>query len=261
MNLNDSIFLSLGLLLAVLSSLANANVEKTIFLGPKASTVPPGLGHSGLDDLGLERLSPERPVIRTKLNASFPTTEAPDGSESWYFLENLMPGQRYEVRVCWLATQPTAFTLTTHDLSTTVDDTDLLSSLSVFSAARLASNDADLQENAGLRPAPGHHASDLLDPAPRTKSVLFLRVRAAADYFTTNKTLMENVPPVAVDLVLDPFLLNVFPRSLVPTAGWLVVVAGVGYVVARWVAAEIGRVIDDARRIRDLEEKEKKKEK
>lgn len=98
------------------------------------------------------------------------------------------------------------------------------------------------------------------DPAPVVDSVLFLRVRAAADYFSLDEGLMRDVPPVAVDVILDPFLWNVFPRSLVPTAGWIVVVGVVAVVVARWVAAEIGRVIDDGRREREVEEKESKKE-
>jgi len=82
--------------------IAHANVEKTIFLAPQASTIPSE--ESDLDDLGLERLSPDTPVVRTQLNASFPTDDASSGTESWFFLENLNPGQRYEVRVCWLAT-------------------------------------------------------------------------------------------------------------------------------------------------------------
>ena len=45
-------------------------------------------------------------------------------------------------------------------------------------------------------------------------STLFLRVFAAADYFTTNKTLMEQVPPVYVDIILDPFIFNIFPYEL-----------------------------------------------
>lgn len=156
--------------------------------------------------------------------------------------------------------QPTAFTLTTHELSSTLENIDLLSSLSVFSTARLTSSKAALQEDAMPRRATGHSSSDSFDRAPATNSALFLRIYAAADYYTTNKSLMENVPPVAVDLILDPFLWNVFPRSLVPTAGWIVVVAGVAFVVAKWVGAEIARVIDDARRLRNLEEKEKKKD-
>jgi len=56
-------------------------------------------------------------------------------------------------------------------------------------------------------------------------STLFLRVFAAADYFTTNKTLMEQVPPVYVDIILDPFIFNIFPRSLVPTAAYIMLIA------------------------------------
>ena len=69
---------------------------------------------------------------------------------------------------------------------------------------------------------------------------------------------MQNVPPVAVDLILDPFLFNVFPRSLVPTAGWIVVVAFLAVFLGWWIVGEVGRVIDDARRQRSLEEIKKK---
>jgi hypothetical protein len=69
---------------------------------------------------------------------------------------------------------------------------------------------------------------------------------------------MQNVPPVVVDVILDPFLWNVFPRSLVPTAGWIVVVAVLAGVVARWVVRELGRVIEDARVERDQEGKKEK---
>lgn len=94
----------LGVLFSIasISRLVNANVEKTIFIGPPASTIPSE--ESDLDDLGLERLSPANPVVRTQLGASFPTADAPAGTDSWFFLEDLTPGQRYEVRACWLAT-------------------------------------------------------------------------------------------------------------------------------------------------------------
>ena len=95
-------FLTLGLLLPLFTAVVQANVEKTIFIAPPETTIPSE--QPDLDDLGLERLSPQNPIVRTQLNASFPTTDAPDGVESWFFLENLKPGQRYEVRVCWLAT-------------------------------------------------------------------------------------------------------------------------------------------------------------
>ena len=85
-----------------------------------------------------------------------------------------------------------------------------------------------------------------------------MRVHAAADYFSTNETLMRDVPPVAVDLILDPFLFNVFPQSLVPTAGWIIAVAVLAVVLGRWIVGEVGRVIDDARRQRSLEEMKNK---
>lgn len=63
---------------------------------------------------------------------------------------------------------------------------------------------------------------------------------------------------MAVDLILDPFLFNVFPRSLVPTAGWIIAVAVLAVVLGRWIVGEVGRVIDDARRQRSLEEMKNK---
>ncbi|KAJ5819892.1 hypothetical protein N7474_005483 [Penicillium riverlandense] len=239
-------FITIGILLPLISTLVQANVEKTIFLAPPGSTIPSV--EPELDDLGLERLSPHRPVIRTGLNASFPTTAAPEGTDSWFFVENLKPGQRYEIRVCWLATQPTSFKLSTHPLAETFETPSLFTSLNVFSTARLSSLDSPLQANTIPLRANSHGTgSSVLDPAPTTDSVLFLRVQAAADYFTTDEALMRDVPPVGVDLILDPFLLNVFPRSLVPTAGWIVVVAVLAVFVARWVSGEVGRVVQDAR--------------
>lgn len=89
------------LLLPFLILSARANVEKTIFRAPSVATIP--AVDPSLDDLGLQRLSPANPALRTQLNASFPSEDSP-GTDSWYFLENLTPGQRYEVRICWLAT-------------------------------------------------------------------------------------------------------------------------------------------------------------
>lgn len=40
---------------------------------------------------------------------------------------------------------------------------------------------------------------------------------------------MDNVPPVLVDIILDPYLLNIFPTSLLPSAGYILMVA-----VASW---------------------------
>lgn len=101
------LYTSIHALLLTLTILptTHANVEKTIFLAPtptplsSSSNITPDLS-----DLGLDLLSPENTILRTKFNASFPSTAKPDGTESWFLLEGLNPGQRYEVRVCWLAT-------------------------------------------------------------------------------------------------------------------------------------------------------------
>ena len=80
----------------------NANVEKTIFLGPRPETafhVRPGL-----DDLRLHDLSPLNSILPTQVPVQFPSVLAPRGRESWYLLRGLDSGQRYEVRICWPAT-------------------------------------------------------------------------------------------------------------------------------------------------------------
>jgi hypothetical protein len=66
-------------------------------------------------------------------------------------------------------------------------------------------------------------------------ATLFLQVFAAADYYTTNKTLMENVPAVYVDIILDPYIFNLFPRSLVPTAAYLTLLAIGSWYLAKYI--------------------------
>ncbi|OJI86925.1 hypothetical protein ASPTUDRAFT_501936 [Aspergillus tubingensis CBS 134.48] len=243
------------LLLAFLlfTTLATANVEKTIFLAPPPTTIP--TPHPPIDDLGLARLSPSHPILRTHLNASFPTQSSP-GTESWFFLQNLTPGRRYEVRICWLATQPTSFTLTTYTLPHALSDTFLLSSITNYSSLRLANNpNSELNLDLDDTTTTNFNPETPLDSnEPITDSVLFLRIRAAADYYTTDKELMTHVPPVAVDVILDPFLGNVFPRSLVPTACYGVIVAVVAVLVGKWVVGELGRVVDDMAEEREKEE-------
>lgn len=138
--------------------------------------------------------------------------------------------------------QPTEFTLSTHTLANTVEDTSLFSSISRFSASRLD------QVRTDSIPRKAHARRDpaVVDAGPTSGSFLFLRVYAAADYFTVDRSLMENVPPVLVDIILDPFLLNVFPKSLVPTAGWITVMAGVAFVISRWVVREFRRLANES---------------
>jgi hypothetical protein len=64
---------------------------------------------------------------------------------------------------------------------------------------------------------------------------LFLQVFAAADYYTTNKSLMENVPPVYVDIILDPYIFNIFPRSLVPTGAYITLLAIGSWYLAKYI--------------------------
>ena len=79
-----------------------ANVEKTIFLGPSAVTLPDV--RPSLEDLQLHALSSEDPILPTQLSVIFPSTSQPHGRESWYLLSGLEEGARYEVRICWPAT-------------------------------------------------------------------------------------------------------------------------------------------------------------
>ena len=67
------------------------------------------------------------------------------------------------------------------------------------------------------------------------ESLLFLHVRAAADFFTTNKELMSNPPPVNLDIILDPYVFNVFPKSLGPTAAYILVLAVGAWLVSGFV--------------------------
>ncbi|KAH8431876.1 uncharacterized protein LDX57_009527 [Aspergillus melleus] len=233
------------LLLPFLILSVTANVEKTIFRAPSAATIP--AVDPSLDDLGLQRLSPAKPALRTQLNASFPTEDSP-GTDSWYFLENLTPGQRYEVRICWLATQPTDFTLTTYTIPDAIEDPVLFSSIGVYSAARMAEYPPQ-----GMTPRSGP-----FDTSPTSDSVLFLRIRAAADYYSLDSSLMENVPPVRADIILDPFLLNVFPQSLVPTACYMAVVGGVAAVLARWILGQFTRAAESASTAQVGKEKKKR---
>jgi hypothetical protein len=91
--------------LLIYIQLTVGNVEKVIFLGPSSVKVPNQ--HPTLEDLQLHTLSPQNGTVRTKLRAAFPTNTSVWGEASWVLLENLVEGQRYEVRICWAATVTT----------------------------------------------------------------------------------------------------------------------------------------------------------
>jgi len=91
-------------------SLTSANVEKTIFLGPEPVNIPNQ--QPSLSTLNIDTLTPDDNnwSLRTQIEASFPTADSQRGSSSWFILDNLTEGQRYEVRICWLATVSSCLT-------------------------------------------------------------------------------------------------------------------------------------------------------
>ncbi|OSS47811.1 hypothetical protein B5807_06501 [Epicoccum nigrum] len=190
-----------------------ANVEKTIFLGPSAVTLPDV--RPSLEDLHLHALSSQNHILPTQLSVIFPSTSQPHGLESWYLLSGLEEGARYEVRICWPATSPTDFWLDTYPI------------VEAFNTPELASSLATYSEQLQTTKAIDH--TKKLENSGGARSLLFLRIQAAASYYSTNRTLMDSPPPVDVDIILDPFLLNVLPRSLVPVAAYITIVA-----VAAW---------------------------
>ncbi|RMZ17731.1 hypothetical protein D0860_00343 [Hortaea werneckii] len=200
-------WLWLALLLCAIT--ASANTEKVIFLAPPAVSFP-NAGPT-LEDLRLTSLHLDNTSLRTALQVTFPNIDQLNGLDSWFLLDHLTEGQRYEVRVCWAATQPTAFTIDTFGVQQVFDSPELIQSLAAFSENRHLGSEAA-----------GTGRVHLNDRA----SVLFLRVQAAADYFSTNKTLMRHPPPVDVDIILDPYRGNIFPQSLTLTAGYIVLLAG-----------------------------------
>lgn len=54
-----------------------------------------------------------------------------------------------------------------------------------------------------------------------------------------NQSMMENPPPVFVDIILDPYLFNIFPRSLLPTAMYIIILAIGGWYLAKYISALI----------------------
>ena len=138
--------------------------------------------------------------------------------------------------------QPTAFSLHTFTLTEAFERPELLSSLSTFAYARRAElGDLEVQRLLARRSTPSTVS------ATREESLLFLKIYAAADYFSLNKALMETVPPVLADIILDQYLLNVFPKSLLPTAGYLVVLALASWYLSDFISrgllwvAEVGQ--------------------
>jgi hypothetical protein len=213
-------------LLVAGAAFASANTEKVIFLGPEPVSIP--LAKPSLPELNLHTLTPEDSSIRTNLSRVFPTADEPAGQPAWLLLDDLAHGQRYELRVCWSAVEPTSFTMDVYELEKVWETPELVQSLAKFATSRILDPSSDEKP---FTAKPSSHE--------RRSSVLLLHIQAAADYFTHDAALMQSPPPVLVDLILDPYVANVLPRSLIPTVGYLVVVGTVTWFVAQWIARQL----------------------
>ncbi|KAF4943376.1 hypothetical protein FGADI_13458 [Fusarium gaditjirri] len=223
------IIYALGGLLFLLST-AIANVEKTIFTAPASLLIP--LQKPSLGDLRLPILTPDTPNIRTHINRIFPSEpkDYASGVATWVLLDKLNQGQRYEFRVCWAAIQPTGFDLGVYELDTVWQTPELIQSLANYSFSRQ-------DQEAGLT-----KESTQTEGREREASILLLQIKASADYFSNDAALMKDPSPVHVDLILDPYLYGIVPRSLVPAAGYLVLVGAVAWCVSRSIASKLQRI-------------------
>ncbi|KAK4894299.1 hypothetical protein LTR27_007432 [Elasticomyces elasticus] len=197
-------------LLFALFATTYANTEKVIFTAPSAINIESS-GPS-FEQLQLQVITPKDSSRRLSLPVAFPREAKSRGVDAWYLLRGLSPDQRYEVRVCWAAVQPTNFVLDVFNTTHVFNTPDLIQDLAAYSETQ--------QNKQSIKQESTKHHED---------SILFLRLQAAADFFTSNKTLMSSPPSVNVELILDPYLANVFPRSLLPTAVYVVILAGGGW--------------------------------
>lgn len=126
-----------------------------------------------------------------------------------------------------------------YELSHVWENSELMVSLAQYAYANLP--EPDFQSKDSNTPEKGNST-----PQERTASVLLLHVQAAADYFSHDATLMKDPQPVLVDLILDPYLYNVLPASLLPTGGYIILVAIVTWFVARWVTSILQNIADEA---------------
>lgn len=214
MNLQQLREVTIALLFALLISTTQANTEKAIFLAPATSELK-SLNRS------LDTLTPAVPKLRKSLPVAFPTDDLPYGTEFWFLLRDLNPGQRYEVRVCWAATQPTSFLLTAFDVNDILDSPEIFAAASIF-------------------------GSQL--PDREQESVVILLLHAAADFFTTDKSRMQLPPPVDIDIILDSYLANIFPKSLLATAGYIICLAIAAWFISGYIWRKLSSITADTKK-------------
>ncbi|KAF8423643.1 hypothetical protein EV426DRAFT_574480 [Tirmania nivea] len=222
MRLLTTIFLSLTFIPS-----AVANVEKVIFVPSDSRPLQFTLNPNSL------RLSPDGPRLYTVLDLNANTTgserngggdggggrvgEEREESSTWVVLEKVIPGKRYEVRIVWAATEPAEFEL---GVFTAVEAVEAGMGAGAEGSVIRGGEEGgkDGEKEGGLKSSQG--------------TVMYLRVLAKKDRY--------NPDPVAVELVLDPFIWNILPESLLHIGAIVVLVAGAawwaGAMVDRWLS-------------------------
>ncbi|KAI6249160.1 hypothetical protein HI914_02333 [Erysiphe necator] len=199
-----------------------ANTEKVIFEASKSNGVLHGVDYHDFWNLPLEKLSPQFGKLKTKIFAEFPTLNSTYGRESWFLLHGISQRHRYEARICWTATQPTSFQLVTYDFVEVLQSLDLKFSLEKYSMSRKLGS-------SGLNTIGNKYFQDLKVSELNASSSLLLQIFAAADYYTTNASLMQYPQPVQVEIILDPYFLNIVPKSLIPTIAYILILVVGGW--------------------------------
>lgn len=189
--------------------LTTANVEKTIFVTRESTKPVASLEHFMTH---IEYLSPAQPVLKRTIDVSFPRQESSGTRAQWLLLDGLEAKRRYEVRICWSATQPTSFALKTLEPIEIRNSTAFLSSLEDYS------NSFDFHRVSKL--------SDLSSPH------LFLQISAWADYYSSSTKLMLEPAPVDVEIILDPFAFNLLPRTLISPSIYIVGVCLLAWLIS-----------------------------
>ncbi|ERS99464.1 uncharacterized protein SPSK_03564 [Sporothrix schenckii 1099-18] len=214
-----------------------ANTEKAIFVAGDGQSRRPGGGDADRIALSgiassLPRLTPDRNAWRTSLPAAFPWADNfPTNGTTWLLLDELTGGQRYELRVCWAASQPTDFSVDVFDLATVAATPALSASLASF-----------VERGPGTTATPSTPSTTMT-----TATASLLRIVAAADFVAADRAAMhpDRVPPVLTDIILDPYLFNAVPHSLLPVVAAIVVVAGASAWLARRVILPQLRAVAD----------------
>lgn len=117
------------------------------------------------------------------------------------------------------------------ELDTVLHRPELMSSLVAYSnSIQVYEDSGQAHKSRGRRQPLSSGSGEGVEPPV---SMLFLRVLAAAQYFSDDPVRMASAEPLFVDLILDPYVLNVIPLSLVPAAVYITITAIMAFFVAR----------------------------